>query len=229
MGFRGKDESVSKGPVVRALEEISRGKDAKARLEALRAGILAAAEKDFAGLGEVFRENLLRHWSAVDAKGPDLINRMAAYLAQNWFSEELNDFGHKTAEIYARGILSAIDASLRGGDPPLPIDSVWIVNHERVEMVVLERPDLILLLILTPETDDKRYEGEDPRAACDAWVTTESTKRYALEVDALKLDPAAARRNAAIEHDLRRDADGIPLPIPRRVATYKITGATKPE
>jgi hypothetical protein len=223
MGFASKEEALSKGPVVRALDEMSAGGNARQRLTALRDAIKAALvyqsgdkrQPDFPTLADVIRNNLFAYWSSMqDAHGqpdPAKLDNMTNYLKTYWFGDKPLEYSKfRTRAIYGMGLLKAIDSSLRGKPNPLPIDGYWFIHADRVELISLESSRQVTLLVSTPLPESDLYSASDRRAACDAWVATHTDKPVHTEVSPPDLDPTQP-----------------PTPVKRsgyRICTYKVEG-----
>src|SRR5262249_37882917 len=141
MGFVSKDEALAKGPVVRALDEMSIRPDARQLLTALRDKIVAAAvyqdpeqrRPDFPNLSDIIKNHLFAYWSKMqDSQGrpdPVSLNGMTGYLEDNWFGPQPQEYPRfPTRAIYGMGLIKAIDSSLRGTPNPLPIDGYWFIH-----------------------------------------------------------------------------------------------------
>src|SRR5262245_46966538 len=100
MGFVSKDEALAKGPVLRALDEMSTSASSGQRLKALFDALVAAAvyatdggapdhgRPDFPTLTNVLKENLLRYWSKLNPGGvldTKALDETAEYLETYWF------------------------------------------------------------------------------------------------------------------------------------------------
>jgi hypothetical protein len=104
-------------------------------------------------------------------------------LKANWFDADSPEayFPHQpVAEIYAQGVLKAIELSLKG-QRTIPLNSWWIVDSQEVKMLALADINeqgvtvggRVTLLILTPRP---RGEGERTRTPilgdeAEAWVS----------------------------------------------------------
>src|SRR5215204_5615161 len=141
MGFASKEEALSKGPVVRALDEMSTATNARDLLvalrEAIRAGLIYQGgdkrKPDFPSLADIIRNYLFAHWSKMkDARGnPDnsKLDNMTEYLKKFWFGDKPVEYStFPTRAIYGMGLLKAVDSSLRGKPQPLPIDGYWFIH-----------------------------------------------------------------------------------------------------
>jgi hypothetical protein len=222
MGFASKKEALSKGPVVRALDEMSAGPDARVRLTALRDALKEALvyvrddkrQPDFPTLADVIRDYLFTFWSKMRTNGqpdPDKLNTMTTYLKDFWFGPQPHEYAtFPTRGIYGMGLLKAIDSSLRGSPDPLPMDAYWFIHADRVEVITLESARQVTVLISTPPPVSDIYTT-DRRAACEAWVTTATADAVHTEVSPPDLDPSQP-----ITPVDPRSGD--------RICTYKIEG-----
>ncbi len=142
-----------KGPIPYCLEQCSKGQGAGDRLKRLSAAIRAIAPH-FRGLETVFDEHLL----------PLVFNEarrraITTHLKTYWFDDSSPEafFPHqRVAQIYARGVLKALDVSLKGRRT-VPLNVWWIVDSEKVRLLTLAEVEkgttissTVTLLILTP-------------------------------------------------------------------------------
>lgn len=232
MGFTSNNEALSKGPVVRALDEMSSDRNALQRLTELRdqliralvfpfeesPGVKDVGRPDFPTLTDVLKNYLLIYWSKVNPGGKldqAALNNIADYLEKNWFGRTPYEYpAFPTRGLYGMGLIKALDSSLRGKPSPLPIDSYWYTHSDRFELVCLESERQVTLLIATPPPVGALYATSNPRAACEAWVTTATDKPAGLEVS-----PPDLNLNQAIT-----PAAGIVNRSGYRICTYKIVG-----
>ncbi len=171
----------AKGWVPYSLDQCSKGRGARARLEGLNRAI-ASLGPNYQRLADVFNDHLLARIF------PDagLRARIVAHLRTHWFdpsSSEAYFPNQKVAEIYAQGVVKAVDLSLKGRRP-VPINTWWIVDfHEvnrQVKMLTLTDVEneltvggRVTLLILTPRP---RGDGESGGTSilgdeAEAWVS----------------------------------------------------------
>ena len=173
---------------------------------------------DFPTLATVLKNYLLVHWSKMKPGGQLdqlAVDQMTNYLEVNWFGQAPREYpAFPTRGLYGMGLIKAIDSSLRGKPDPLPIDSYWFTHCDRFELVCLESNRQVTLLIATPPPVGGIYAASNPRAACEAWVTTATDMPVGLEVAPEKLDPnqAIAAGPAIV------NLSGY------RICTYKIVG-----
>jgi hypothetical protein len=146
---------LAKGPVPCCLDEISRGRGARERLQRLHDAIAAIAPH-YRGLADVFGEHLLGYVF----RDADERRRIVRHLQVHWFDDASAEAffpGQGVAVIYGQGVLKTLELSLRGR-PPVPINAWWLVEAEHVRMLNIADVDsdgvpissLITLLITTP-------------------------------------------------------------------------------
>jgi hypothetical protein len=157
------------------LEELSRDTDARAILDTLRRDIMALAPT-YSGLAAVFETDLLALiYSSAEATAIRL------HLERHWFDAPAATayFAGAVAEIYAKGVLNALDLALNGSPsdrPPLGIDAWWLVDHAKVEMVTTRSPgsDRLTLQVLTPRPAGAAAAGTPILGRFSAaWVTAD--------------------------------------------------------
>jgi hypothetical protein len=179
-----RDTIIAKGPVPFCLEEISKGSGARRRLDTLRTNI-AALGAPYHGLAAVFEADLL----ALVFPNPADAANVRAHLEKHWFDATAPYFPNDpVAEIYAKGVLQALELSLNGAPnnrPPLEISAWWQLEHPRVEMLTLQTAtSRISLHVLTPRPHGGGGAGPTILGAYSAaWVTTAAggvvdTKRF---------------------------------------------------
>jgi hypothetical protein len=172
----------AKGWVPFSLDQCSKGRGARARLEGLNRAIASLAP-DYQGLTDVFNDHLLVR----SFRNASLRQRIVTHLRTHWFgpnSREAYFPNQKVAEIYAQGVLKAVDLSLKGRRRPVPINTWWIVDfkevNRQVKMLTLVDAENevtvggeVTLLILTPRP---RGDGESGGTfilgeEAEAWVS----------------------------------------------------------
>ena len=95
------------------------------------------------------------------------------------------------------GLLKNIEESLKGQPDPLPIDSWWLIGHDRFEVITLISKQLATMLVATP-----RPSGATPTAIWSADAEGYTTGRLGIVTRrALICVPAVA---AARSTDTRR-------------------------
>jgi hypothetical protein len=149
-----RDAPCAKGAICYGLDQFSKGPGARKRIQALHDAI-AALGPSYAGLTEVFDEYLLKH---VFNAGQRRVARDK--LNEFWFDHTSPTalFRQKpVAQIYAEGVLKALDLSLKGKGRPVPIESWWIVDSTDFRMLSLADVkggetvgSRVTLLIMTP-------------------------------------------------------------------------------
>lgn len=205
---------AAKGPVTYCLDQLSegsnlqsKGKSARDHLVELRDAIvkLGKGNLDFSGLEDVFAEHLLNYIYTDKGK----VDKIRQYLKTYWFDEDSGWWPHfqPVSAIYANGLLKALNESLKTPEtqPPIPIDSYWIIGHTTVEVVTLANQRQVTLLIATPFPLDPSPSGIWGESS-EAWCTTRRAGEIPYEVDPKKNDskvPSSAK-------------------WPLRVVTYKI-------
>ena len=172
------DAPCAKGWIPYALEECSRMPTARAILEELRDAIEALAP-DYRNLSEVFDQYLLSH-VAPDNHRPKILR----HLDRHWFGDDRREAyfaDQDVAAIYARGVLSVLELSLRSSGQPTPITSWWIVDASGVKMLTFAEVDgrgsaegSVTLLIMTPRPlgapDSREFILRDE---AEVWVSEE--------------------------------------------------------
>ena len=166
-----------KGPIPHCLDEVSKGADARRRLEQLRDAITSIAPS-YQGLETVFDTYLLVY--VFD--DPRVRENIVAHLKTHWFDDSSPDAyfpNQRVAAIYAQGVLKALEFSLKGPEP-IPLNAWWILDLNEVKMLTLVEIDpqgitvdsRVTLLILTPRPrgevrSDKPIFGD----LAQAWVS----------------------------------------------------------
>jgi len=163
------DNSVAKGPVVHYLDELSKGADARQRLQDLQKALKVGRERPYHDLATIFAEHLFQPFIARS-------ERLRTYLNDYWFDDRRPtvEFGElqPIAPAYAEGIIKTIDLSLGGmrDGRPKPIDAWWVVDHPKFEMLNLVNEHCVVLLIMTPRPIGIGARGIWNPAA-EAWST----------------------------------------------------------
>jgi hypothetical protein len=230
--FVGIGEGLAKGPVVKALDKLSRDGGSRAgpadSLKTLRDNLIGnmdppdlkgaePAVVDFPGLTGVIKEHLL----GASGLFPDKLDQIAEYLDKYWFADKPREYARfHMRSLYGSGLLKVIDSSLRGGARPTPIDAYWYLHADRVEMITLEGPNQITFIVATPPPTSPRYANMPADAACEAWITTTTEVDTAFEVWPPRLDYGTK----LVEGD---KSTGWTERLGYRVATYKIAGKTE--
>jgi hypothetical protein len=177
------DWPCAKGPVPYGLDTISSKPDARTRLEQLQAAISALAGVNYRGLETVLEAHVLQPIYSNPADAADV----AAHLKKYWFDETSTEayFSGPIAQIYAVGVLNAVELSLKSapGAPPVPINAWWVVDQPAVKMLSLAlvdsgdvtRSDRVTLLVLTPRPRVDRARMAILNKEAVAWVTERET------------------------------------------------------
>jgi hypothetical protein len=166
------------------LDELSKGRGARARVTRLRDEIAATAP-EYKGLADIFDKYLLSHVIKSAQRRAIII----AYLKAHWFeADEQTAFFPRTplAEIYAEGVLKALNLSLHASRT-IPLNAWWILDADGPKVIVLgdQNPagmtirGRVTLLILTPRP---KYDGQYDRRpilgeTAQAWVSEEQGDR----------------------------------------------------
>jgi len=159
MGFAsGVPENVAcvKGWIPYGLDEISKGAGARARLRQLSSAIQPLAP-NFRQLERVFDTYLLSHVMTNTRARQEIVE----YLGRCWFDDNSTEAyfpNQGVAQIYAEGVLRALELSIKGRRTAVPIDAWWIVGSQEVRMLTFADVDgqgvtvgrRVTLLILTP-------------------------------------------------------------------------------
>ena len=159
MGFVAGDAISVKGPVPYCLDLISTGAGARPRLDQLRDAILKLGP-GYQGLETVFYDTILA-WQISDH---NVRKDIRDHLKSHWFDNTSSSayFGKTdVVQIYARGVLKAIELSLYGASDPVPLDTWWVPESNDVKMAALATVErgvtvspTVTLLILTPRPND---------------------------------------------------------------------------
>ncbi len=167
----------AKGPVCYALDKLSRGRDARARLRKLRDAIRKLAP-DYAGLSETFDRYLLSHVF----RGAAGRARMVDHLNACWFNPDSRTTyfpGAPVARIYAEGVLKALELSLKGRRRVVPLDAWWVADAAGVSLLTFADvkgsvtiSDTVFLLIETPRPKSKA-EGSTSK-----WILGDTAEAY---------------------------------------------------
>lgn len=145
--------TMSKGPVCAFLDELSRDKDAVARLESLVKD-LEGLGKQYDGIVGVFDKHLFQSLKKDQRK------KITDYLKKCWFDPMNGWWGHlqPVAPVFGAAVVQAIKASLgrdgkkKSAKPKsaLPIDSYWMAVGDRLEAAVMRSRHQVTLIIMTP-------------------------------------------------------------------------------
>ena len=127
---------TSKGAVCYGLDQISKGRRARARLSKLRKA-LAALPPNRKGIAETFDKYIFEHVHAFRKKTTR--QKIVQHLNQFWFdpaSPQTYFPGVPVAKIYADGVIQALKFSLNPTGPVVPLDCWWAVDAPEVELIV---------------------------------------------------------------------------------------------
>lgn len=182
MAFAPKDDPVAKGAVTHCLDAVSVQPEARARLDALRLAIIALQNQQFRGLAAVFADHLFPY---VYINAPNQIAQITRYLQDSWFNEATGWWPafQPIEPIYALGLIQGLRESLSVSSPqPLPIDSYWIIGHDKVELINLVSKQQVTLLIATPTPPEPAPSGIWSESS-EAWVTARRAGRIEGEIE----------------------------------------------
>jgi hypothetical protein len=169
----------AKGPIPYCLDKCSSGEGARERLEKLRDAVKALSTVDYIGLEEVFRTHLL----PLGFPNPAAQQSITDHLKKHWFDPTSREAFFKreerTTEKYAKGVIEAVERSLKARSSPVAINAWWVVDNPDVKLLTLAEVEdnytisqNVTLLILTPRPPG---DGEGARAilgnVAQAWVT----------------------------------------------------------
>lgn len=148
-------QSVTKGPVTHALDEMSVRPDARVLLTRLKEAIDALQPIGYANLEVVLEQYLLQPILTDPARSA----AAAVYLNQLWFNQKSPDLYFREeqpiVETFAVGMTQCLTASLTGSPDPLPIDAWWLIRHGRFEVINLVSPHQVTLLFASPTPKGK--------------------------------------------------------------------------
>ena len=174
------DAPCAKGWVPYALEECSRMPRARAILDELREAMKPLAP-NYQNLTDVLDQYLLSHVVPATHRA-----KVVRHLERHWFGDNNREAffpDQNVAAIYARGVITTLDLSLRSmGKSPAPITSWWIVDAPTVKMLTFADVDgsasvdgVVTLLIMTPRprgtADTRRFIL---REESEVWVSEEA-------------------------------------------------------
>jgi hypothetical protein len=172
------DVPCAKGWVPYGLDECSKGRGARSRLNRLNEAIALLAPS-YQGLEAVFNTYLLSRIIS----NPSVRERVVDYLKIHWFdpaSPEAYFPQQPVAQIYAQGVLKALELSLNGRRT-VPIDAWWVLDSEAIKMLTLADADergmtvssQVTLLIVTPRPKSDGQTTTTPILGdeAEAWVS----------------------------------------------------------
>jgi hypothetical protein len=168
---------VAKGAICYCLDEFSTGPKARERVQNLSDAI-SALTPSYAGLADVFDQHLLSYKFKKPASRLAIVDFLNTY----WFDPKsrVSFFpGVPVAKIYAKGVLQALKLSLGGKGPVVPINSWWILDASKVELLSIadQEADVtvsgnVTLLIETPRP--KKIAG----MAVPPWILGNTAEAY---------------------------------------------------
>ncbi len=171
-------ESTAKGPLLCLLDRLSRervgGKEPKDNLYNLMIDLQNLSSVNFMGSTSIFDTHLLKPFNYGHSA------KLIKHLDDNWFSSWWKSYDIQPVEpVFCLGIIKAIQEAIYDDstaqnptirtEGSLPIDSYWICIGGQYEMAVSrsKEPERVLLIILSPEPDDKKPgiplpQGDNP-------------------------------------------------------------------
>jgi hypothetical protein len=200
MGKRNRSDPVAKGPVTYCLDHLSTKDDACHALTELSDEIKNDAP-EFLHLVDVIDRKL---FVPCGMPGDERLE-ITKYLRDYWFNEVSPDnevspeaeFRHfqPIAPIYANGLLIGLNASLKdcpmknkiciNGGMPKPIAAYWTIGHSAVEVITLDTPQQVTILIATPTPEKIAPAGIGSKTAGEVFVSTKRSGLVAEEIDPL--------------------------------------------
>jgi hypothetical protein len=165
--FQAQHVPCAKGAICYCLDEFSKGRGARPRVQRLRDALVALAPA-FDGLTAVFERYLLSHVMTDAAERA----RAVAHLQRYWFDQSSPDAffpGVAVASIYAQGVLKALDLAL-AGRRVVPLNAWWLLDYPEVKLLSLADVDpagmtiggRVTLLILTPRPHGRGSPARTP-------------------------------------------------------------------
>lgn len=142
--------SYAKGPVFHALDNMSVKPDARSALGRLEAALKDKASSNFEDLYKTFDMYLFAPLNLEAARTTAALER----LHRTWYDAHSNEnyfHAHQPiAPIIGMGFLQTLEISLRGSGAPLPIDSWWVMNHAKFEVINFVSRHQVTMLVCTP-------------------------------------------------------------------------------
>jgi hypothetical protein len=172
--------SVAKGPVLYCLEELSIRPNGRFFLEGARNAIADLAPSGYRNLGHALAAHLVFPIFGVGKKS----EKFMKYLNDYWLNPDSPtcEFVEQqpVCPVFGEGLVKTIDLSLQAatGDSPKPIDTWWIVDHPKVEMINLVSKFCVTLLVATPRPLIIAPRGI-LNVEAEAWSTSQTTPRGA--------------------------------------------------
>jgi hypothetical protein len=175
MGLRTTDHSFSKGAVYFALDQMSARPDARELMERFARALNDKASSGFPDLEVTFDQYLFAPLQMEAAR----TSASMTYLREYWFDANsaksyFPDY-QPIAPICGMGLLKTIEESLKGQPDPLPIDSWWLMDHQRFEVITLVSKQQVTMLVATP-----RPSGPTPTAIWSAAAEGYTTGRLGV-------------------------------------------------
>jgi hypothetical protein len=191
------DIPCAKGWVPYGLDQCSRGRGARSRLQRLNESIASLAPR-YQGLETVFDTHLLSHIIS----NSEVRKKVVEHLKMHWFDVDSPAAffpGQPVAQIYAQGVLKAVELSLNG-QRTVPIDTWWVLDSQAVKMLTLADIDeqgktlgrQVTLLILTPKPPPPRADEEVSTTPilgyqAEAWVSEQVRAPVGRPVETLRV------------------------------------------
>jgi hypothetical protein len=175
MGLRSTDHSFSKGSVYVALDEMSTRADARELMERFARALSDKASAGFPDLEATFDQYLFAPLKMETARTAASMS----YLRDYWFdaTSKASYFpdDQPIAPICGMGLLKVIEESLKGRPNPLPIDSWWLMDHDKFEVITLVSKQQVTMLVATP-----RPSGPTPTGIWSAAAEGYTTGRLGI-------------------------------------------------
>jgi len=139
-----------KGQILSALDQLSVAPGARSNLEALARALHNIASNDFQDFGAVIDQFLF---------APLRLEQSRSAVSMQHIRDQWLDPASPTtyfpddqpiAPTFAGGMLVAVERSLADAPDPRPIDSWWIMNHRKFEVITLVSPRQVTMLLCTP-------------------------------------------------------------------------------
>ena len=150
MGCYTIDHSFAKGAVYFGLDQMSVRPDARELMKQLARAIADKASDGFPELERTFDQYLFAPLNIEAARSEVSMS----YLREYWFDPDSKksyfpEF-QPIAPICAMGLLKVIEESLKGDPSTLPIDSWWLMDNTRFEVITLVSKQQVTMLVATP-------------------------------------------------------------------------------
>lgn len=171
------DHSFSKGSVYFALDQMSVRADARELMKRFARALSDNASSGFPNLEVTFDQYLFAPLGdqLAAARSPEAM----AYLRKYWFDPDSQNSYFPNyqpiAPICGQGLLTTLEVSLNRQPDPLPIDSWWLMGHDRFEVITLVSEQQVTMLVATP-----RPSGPTPTAIWSADVEGYTTGRLGI-------------------------------------------------